>query len=57
MTYAHYVFAAYAVFVLVLGWEFFSTRIRIVQLLRKARLRSDRGANRPAAHATEGGSP
>ena len=48
MSYANYVYAAYAVFVLVLAWDFIVTRVRITQLLRKARLSSSRKVARPA---------
>lgn len=48
MSYASYVFAAYGVFVMVLAWDYFATRFRIAQLMRKARLRPARAATRPA---------
>ena len=52
MSYQNYVIAAYAVFVLVLGWDFVSTRLQIARQLRAAHQRAIREANRPRAHAT-----
>jgi heme exporter protein D len=46
MSYASYVIAAYAVFAVVLGWDFVSTRLQISRQLRAARLRQARGAQR-----------
>jgi heme exporter protein D len=46
MTYQNYVIAAYAVFFLVLGWDFVSTRIQIARQLRNARQRQAREAAR-----------
>lgn len=51
MNYAAYVTAAYAVFVLVLAWEFVVTRFRTARALRHARLRSARIAAQPARSA------
>jgi heme exporter protein D len=42
MTYLHYVIAAYAVFALVLLWDFVVPRLQVRRLLRDARLRGSR---------------
>lgn len=47
MSYQEYVIAAYAVFVLVLGWDFLATRLQIRRQLREARRRAQRQAHRP----------
>lgn len=45
MNYRDYVFAAYAVFVVVLLWDFVAPRVRIAQLLRaRKRLATRRDA-------------
>ena len=49
MTYQSYVIAAYAVFFLVLGWDFVSCRIQIARELRNARQRAAREAARGRA--------
>lgn len=49
MSYQNYVIAAYAVFFLVLGWDFVSTRIQIARELRNARRRQSRDAARTRA--------
>jgi heme exporter protein D len=46
MNYAGYVAAAYAVFVIVLGWDFVATRVQIARQLRAARRRQSRDAAR-----------
>lgn len=46
MSYQNYVIAAYAVFVIVLGWDFVSTRLQISRQLRAARQRAAREAGR-----------
>jgi heme exporter protein D len=46
VSYQNYVIAAYAVFFLVLGWDFVSTRIQIARQLRNARQRQAREASR-----------
>ncbi|MGO1072760.1 heme exporter protein CcmD [Lysobacter sp. CA199] len=46
MEYRNYVIAAYAVFVLVLGWDFIASRLQIRRELRNARMRATRGAAR-----------
>lgn len=51
MSYLNYVIAAYAVFVIVLGWDFISTRLQIRRELRGARLRAAREATRPGKDA------
>ena len=43
--------AAYAVFVIVLAWDFVSTKLQIRRELRGARLRAAREANRPGRDA------
>ena len=45
-TTSNYVIAAYAVFVVVLGWDFVATRLQIRRELRNARLRVARAAAR-----------
>ena len=50
MTYLPYLVAAYAVFVLVLLWDFLAPRLQLRRELRAARLRAVRGrapAGRP----------
>ncbi len=49
MTYQSYVIAAYAVFVVVLLWDFVAPRIQIAQLLRAARLRMQREKVAPSS--------
>lgn len=51
MSYLNYVIAAYAVFVIVLGWDFVSTKLQIRRELRGARLRAARDATRPGRDA------
>ncbi|MDI9239611.1 heme exporter protein CcmD [Lysobacter sp. LF1] len=51
MSYQNYVIAAYAVFAIVLGWDFVSTRLQIRRELRGARLRAAREAARPGKDA------
>lgn len=52
MSYQGYVIAAYAVFFLVLGWDYVSTRLQIARQLRAVRLRQARDAARPRAPLT-----
>jgi heme exporter protein D len=47
MNYVEYLIAAYAVFVLVLGWDFLATRLQIRRELRNARQRARRAGNAP----------
>jgi heme exporter protein D len=47
VSYLNYVIAAYAVFAIVLGWDFVATRLQIRRELRGARLRAAREAARP----------
>ena len=49
MSYLNYLIAAYAVFVIVLGWDYVATQLQIRRQLRNARLRASREArpNRP----------
>lgn len=44
MSYLGYVVAAYAVFVLVMGWDFVSPHLQIRRELRAARRRAERRA-------------
>ena len=53
MSYVPYLIAAYAVFVLVLAWEFLATHWQIRRELRNARLRATRNAARKADASTE----
>jgi heme exporter protein D len=53
VTYAPYLIAAYAVFVLVLAWDYLATRWQIRRELRSARLRAHRQAARKADAPTE----
>ena len=46
MSYQNYVVAAYAVFFVVLGWDFVSTRLQIARQLRAARQRKARDTAR-----------
>ncbi|QSX78101.1 heme exporter protein CcmD [Agrilutibacter solisilvae] len=52
MSYAGYLIAAYAVFVLVLGWDFVATHWQIRRELRNARMRAQREAARKSAPGT-----
>lgn len=47
MSYQDYVVAAYAVFAVVLGWDFVATRLQIRRQLRDARRRAARETARP----------
>ena len=51
MSYQNYVIAAYAVFFVVLAWDFVSTKLQIRRELRGARLRAERDAARPGRDA------
>jgi len=55
MSYQAYVIAAYAVFALVLAWDFVVPRLQLRQQLRAARLRVAR--QRDAAHAIDPSAP
>ena len=46
MSYAGYVVAAYAVFVIVLAWDFVATQLQIRRRLRDAQRRQSRDATR-----------
>jgi heme exporter protein D len=52
VSYLNYVIAAYAVFAIVLGWDFVATHLQIRRELRGARLRAAREAARPATGKT-----
>jgi heme exporter protein D len=65
VSYLNYVIASYAIFVLVLGWEFLASRLQIGRELRNARRRAARQSSRsgttgtrppgsPTANAPEG---
>ena len=47
MSYLNYVIGAYAVFCIVMLWDFVAPRIDIARQLRAARLRATRKAPRP----------
>ncbi|BCT94053.1 hypothetical protein LYSHEL_30800 [Lysobacter helvus] len=47
MSYRDYVIAAYAVFGLVLAWDFIAPRLDVRRQLRAAKLRAARAAARP----------
>lgn len=49
MSYRDYVIAAYAVFVVVLGWDFIAAHLHIRRELRAARRRAAREAPRPVS--------
>jgi len=49
VSYQNYVIAAYAVFAVVLLWDFVAPRIEIARQLRAARLRAARAKPRPAS--------
>ena len=51
MSYLGYLVAAYAVFVVVLGWDFVATQLQIRRQLRLARLRAARATARQSAPA------
>ena len=51
MTYLEYVIGAYAVFALVLAWDFLAPRLQVRRELRAARLRAARETRRHAAPA------
>jgi heme exporter protein D len=53
MSYFNYVIAAYAVFVLVLGWDFLASRLQIGRELRNARRRAARQAAAPVQAAPD----
>ncbi|MCJ0824965.1 heme exporter protein CcmD [Luteimonas sp. 50] len=46
MSYQDYVIAAYAVFAVVLAWDFVAPRLQLRRELRAARLRAQRAGNR-----------
>ena len=46
MSYLNYLIAAYAVFVIVLAWDFVATQLQIRRQLRIARQRATRGSAR-----------
>ena len=51
MTYLEYVIGAYAVFALVLAWDFLAPRLQVRRELRAARQRAARDTRRAAAPA------
>ncbi len=53
MSYRDYVIAAYAVFALVLLWDFIVPRLQVRAALRAAKLRKSRVAARPDAMELE----
>ena len=46
MSYLNYLIAAYAVFVIVLGWDYVATRLQIRRELRNARRKAARASAR-----------
>ncbi len=57
MSYLNYVIAAYAVFVIVLGWDFVAARLQIRRELRNARRRAVRKATAHPVSAGSGANP
>lgn len=53
MSYLPYVIGAYAVFVIVLAWDFLLPRLQLRQLLRSARQRQARAQARRVAASTQ----
>ncbi|KAF1727074.1 MULTISPECIES: heme exporter protein CcmD [Pseudoxanthomonas] len=51
MSYLEYVIGAYAVFAIVLGWDFLAPRLQVRRELRAVRQRVARDARRSAAPA------
>jgi heme exporter protein D len=51
VSYLEYVIGAYAVFALVLAWDFLAPRLQVRRELRAARLRASRETRRNAAPA------
>ncbi|RDZ28753.1 heme exporter protein CcmD [Lysobacter silvisoli] len=54
MSYQNYVIAAYAVFAIVLAWDFVSSRLQIRRELRAARQRAARQAGQAGARKPTG---
>jgi heme exporter protein D len=50
MSYLNYVIAAYAVFVIVLGWDYVATRLQIRRELRNARQKAARASARTSSN-------
>ena len=57
MSYLEYVVAAYAVFVVVLRWDYVATRLQIRRELGNARQRAARERSRQAAASSDGRPP
>ena len=57
MSYLEYVVAAYAVFVVVLGWDYVATRLQIRRELRNARRRAARERSRQSSASSDGRPP
>ncbi|MCM2335851.1 MAG: heme exporter protein CcmD [Pseudomonas sp.] len=57
MSYLEYVVAAYAVFVVVLGWDYVATRLQIRRELRNARQRAARERSRQSSASSDGRPP
>lgn len=53
MNYVQYVAAAYAVFVIVLAWDFIIPRLQLRQELREARRRLDRASKHTGTSAKD----
>ncbi len=61
MSYQGYVIAAYAVFAIVMLWDWLAPKLQVRQQMRSARLRASRSQRAPRApnsrHPREGGDP
>ena len=61
MSYQNYVIAAYAVFAVVMLWDWLAPKLQVRQQLRAAKLRARRSAGTVRApqdrHSREGGDP
>ena len=53
MSYREYVIAAYAVFALVMAWDYIAPKLQLRAALRGVRLRATRTTNRAPAPPTE----
>ncbi|HSD17120.1 MAG TPA: heme exporter protein CcmD [Thermomonas sp.] len=53
MSYREYVIAAYAIFVVVMLWDWLAPKLQLRAALRAVRLRASRSANRTPASTTE----
>ena len=53
MSYQNYIIAAYAVFAVVLGWDYVATRLQIRRELGNARRRAARRAEHPTPRSPD----